>query len=218
VLEPAARTVADPTVVGAWLALVRSRIAAQASYRSSFALDVAAQVLIGLVEFAEVYIVFTQVNVLGGFSFAEVTLIFGLATAAFGLADLVVGHVDRLPFYVRTGQLDAFLLRPLSALGQLVTSDFSLRRLGRVAISLVLLTVALVAVDVDWNPARVVLLVVTPFIGAVSSARCSSPPQRSGSGSWRAPSSPTRSPTAATTCRAFPSLSSARSSGARSHS
>jgi len=149
------------------MALVRSRVAAQASYRSSFALDIAAQALIGLVEFAEVYVVFSQVDMLGGFSFAEVTLIFGLATTAFGLADLVVGHIDRLPFYVRTGQLDAFLLRPLSALGQLVTSDFSLRRLGRVAVSLVLLTVALVVVDIDWTPARFVLLLVTPVTGAV---------------------------------------------------
>jgi len=164
---PAAPTVADPTVLAAWVALVRSRVAAQASYRSSFAIDIAAQALIGLVEFAEVYVVFSQVDALGGFSFAEVTLIFGLATTAFGLADLVVGHVDRLPFYVRTGQLDAFLLRPLSALGQLVTSDFSLRRLGRVAVSLVLLAVALVLVDIEWTPALVALLLVTPVFGAV---------------------------------------------------
>lgn len=151
----------------AYAALVRSRIAAQASYRTSFAVDVAAQVLLGLVEFAEVYVIFTQVRSLGGFSFAEVALIFGLATAAFGLADAAVGHVDRLPFYVRTGQFDAFLLRPLSALGQLVTSDFSLRRLGRVALSLLVLVVALAAVDIDWTPARVALLVLTPVTGAV---------------------------------------------------
>jgi len=160
------RTV-EPTVLAAYGALVRSRVAAQASYRTSFAVDIAAQVLLGLVEFAEVYVVFTQVDRLGGFSFAEVTLIFGLATAAFGLADAVVGHVDRLPFYVRTGQLDAFLLRPLSALGQLVTSDFSLRRIGRVAFSLVVLVIALVLVDIDWTPARAALLLITPIVGAV---------------------------------------------------
>lgn len=157
----------EPTVLAAYTVLVRSRIAAQASYRTSFAVDIAAQVLLGLVEFAEVYVVFTQVPELGGFSFAEVTLIFGLATTAFGLADAAVGHVDRLPFYVRTGQLDAFLLRPLSALGQLVTSDFSLRRLGRVAFSLLVLVIALAAVDINWTPARVALLLSTPIAGAI---------------------------------------------------
>jgi len=159
--------VAEPTVTGAYAALVRSRVAAQASYRSSFAIDVAAQVLLAVVEFAEVYVVFHQVHSLGGFSFAEVTLMFALATTAFGLADGAVGHVDQLPHYVRTGQLDVFLLRPLSALGQLVSSDFALRRLGRVATSLVILVLALVAVDVDWSPERAALLLVTPLAGAV---------------------------------------------------
>lgn len=156
-----------PTVAAAYRALIRSRISAQASYRASFTVDIAAQVLVAIVEFAEIYVVFHQVRSLGGFSFAEVTLLYGLATVAFGLSDAVVGHLDRLPFYVRNGQLDAFLLRPLSGLGQLVTSDFALRRVGRVGTSLVLLAAALVALDVDWTPARAVLLVVTPLAGAV---------------------------------------------------
>lgn len=158
---------AEATVPGAYLALVRSRVAAQASYRASFALELVAQVLLVAVEFVEVYVVFHQVDALGGFRFAEVSLMYGLAAAAFGLADMVVGHVERLPFYVRTGTFDAFLLRPLSALGQLVTSDFSLRRLGRVASGLVVLTIALAAADVEWTPSRALLLVVTPLAGAV---------------------------------------------------
>lgn len=154
-------------MLGAYTALVRSRVAAQTTYRTSFAVDTLVQVLLTVVEFAEVYVVFHQVDSLGGFSFAEVTLLYGLATTAFSLADLAVGHVDRLPFYVRTGQFDAFLLRPLSGLGQLITSDFSLRRLGRLAGALAVLVAALVAVDVDWTPARVALLLVTPLAGAV---------------------------------------------------
>ena len=157
---------AEASTATAYGALVRSRVAAQASYRTSFALDLAAQVLLVLVEFAEVYIVFHQVDSLGGFDFGEVALMYGLAVTGFGLADLAVGHVDRLPYYVRTGTFDAFLLRPLSALGQLVTSDFSLRRLGRVGSSIVVLVLALSAVDVDWTPARALLLVVTPLAGA----------------------------------------------------
>lgn len=158
---------AEPTVVAAYAALVRSRVAAQTSYRASFSVDALVQVLLTVVEFAEVYVVFHQVDSLGGFSFAEVTLLYGLATTAFSLADLTVGHVDRLPFYVRTGQFDAFLLRPLSGLGQLVTSDFSLRRAGRLVSALAILVAALVVLDVDWTPARVALLLVTPVAGAV---------------------------------------------------
>lgn len=157
---------AEPTVAAAYRQIVRSRVAAQASYRTSFAVEVLSQVFIVLVEFVEVYAVFHQVDDLGGFDFAEVSLIYGLSVLSFGIADLVVGHLDQLPFYVRTGTFDALLLRPLSPLGQLVTSDFSLRRLGRVGTGVVVLVVALVAVDVDWTPARALLVVVTPIAGA----------------------------------------------------
>jgi ABC-2 type transport system permease protein len=158
--------VAEPTVAAAYRQIVRSRVAAQASYRTSFAVEVVSQVFIVLVEFVEVYAVFHQVNSLGGFDFAEVSLIYGLSVLSFGIADLIVGHLDQLPFYVRTGTFDALLLRPLSPLGQLVTSDFSLRRLGRVGTGVAVLVVALVAVDVDWTPGRVLLAVVTPLAGA----------------------------------------------------
>jgi ABC-2 type transport system permease protein len=57
-------------------------------------------------------------------------MVFALANLAFALADLAVGHLDQLPTYLRAGTLDAFLLRPLPVLAQLVTSDISLRRLG----------------------------------------------------------------------------------------
>jgi ABC-2 type transport system permease protein len=159
--------VAEATVPGAYAALIRSRIAAQTSYRTSFALDVLAQVLLVIVEFGEVYVVFHQVDSLGGFRFEEVALLYGLAIAGFGLADLVAGHVDGLPTYVRAGTFDAFLLRPLSALGQLLTSEFSLRRLGRVAMGLVVLGIAVSVADIDWTPARVALLVTTPIAAAV---------------------------------------------------
>jgi ABC-2 type transport system permease protein len=159
--------VADPTVGQAYVALVRSRVVAQASYRASFLIELGSQIALVLVEFVEVYVVFHQVDSLGGFDFAEVALMYGLAAVGFGFADLAVGHVDRLPFYLRTGTFDAFLLRPLSSLGQLITSDFSLRRLGRVITGVAVLALALSYVDVHWTPARVLLLVVTPLAGAV---------------------------------------------------
>ena len=158
---------ATPTVPQAYLAIVRSRVAAQASYRASFAVELGSQVLLVLVEFVEIYVVFHQVDSLGGFDYAEVAVMYGLSVASFGVADLAVGHVDRLPAYLRAGTFDSFLLRPLSALGQLVTSDFTLRRLGRVGTGVVVLGIALHAADIDWTPARIGLLVLTPVAGAV---------------------------------------------------
>ena len=149
-----------------WTALLRSRVHAQAAYRTGFALDLVGNVGIGLLEFVEIYVIFTRVDSLGGLSAAQALLLFALANIAFSLSDLAVGHLDSLSDYIRAGTLDAYLLRPLPALGQLVTSDVSLKRLGRTAIAAIVLVVALPTAVTDWTPARVVLLLITPVAGA----------------------------------------------------
>lgn len=147
-------------------ALLASRVRSQATYGRSFALDVLGSAGVGIFEFAEVYIIFANVDALGGLDFAGVAMVFALANLAFALADLTVGHLDQLPTYLRAGTLDAFLLRPLPVLAQLVTSDISLRRLGRAMVALVILGVVLPLNDIDWTGARIALLVIAPLAGA----------------------------------------------------
>ena len=53
-------------------------------------------------------------------------LIYGLAATAFGLADLAVGQIEELPDYIRTGEFDVMLLRPLGTLPQLLSADVAL--------------------------------------------------------------------------------------------
>lgn len=147
--------------VAPYRAVLSSRVRAQSSYRASFALDLGSSLLVGLVELAEVWILFHNVTVLGGMAFPSIALVFGLADMAFALADLAFGHCDRLPTYLRAGTLDVFYLRPQPLLAQLVASDISLRRLARCLVGLAALGYGLVAADVHWSTGTVVLLVVT---------------------------------------------------------
>lgn len=165
--EPAAVPVRRPSRARAYRLLLGSRIAAQVAYRRSFALDVVGQALIVGLELVEVLAIFHQVPALTGFGVADVIVMYGLASLGFSTADLLVGQLDRVGQYVRAGTLDVLLVRPLSVLGQLATSDVQARRFGRIALSVVALVAGLRAADVDWTPARVVLLVLTPVCGTV---------------------------------------------------
>lgn len=146
--------------------LLATRVRSQTAYRRSLAMDVLGSVGIGVVEFAEVYVIFSSITVLGGLDFAAAALVFAFANIAFSLADMVVGHLDTLPTYIRTGTLDAFLLRPLPVLAQLITSDISLRRLGRVGVGVLVLAIALPLNPIAWTPALGGLAVLTPIVGA----------------------------------------------------
>ena len=81
-----------------------------------------------------------------------------LASCAFATADLVVGNVERLRQYVRSGLFDALLVRPLSSLAQLVAMDVATRRVGRVVFGVVMLVLALANAPVKFTPARLALL------------------------------------------------------------
>lgn len=147
-------------------ALLRAALAGQTTYRTSFAFELLGSGLVIGLDFVEVYAIFTQVPQVGGLEFREVLVVFALASLAFSLADLVLGQTDRVVEHVRTGSFDVVLLRPLSVLGQLAAADVQLRRLGRAGIASVVLAVALRQSDVDWTPARVLLLVLSPVTGA----------------------------------------------------
>jgi ABC-2 type transport system permease protein len=146
-------------------AVLSSRVRSQRSYRVGFALDLLSSLLIGLIELAEIWVLFHSVVELGGLHFTQVLLVFGLAELCFSLADLSVGHCDTLPTYVRSGTLDVFYLRPQPLLLQLITSDISLRRLARVVVGLVALVAGLVLNEIAWDLSAVVLLALALVSG-----------------------------------------------------
>ncbi|GAA4990936.1 ABC transporter permease [Kineococcus glutinatus] len=149
-----------------YLALVGSRVRSQLAYRSSFAVSVLGDVGFGLAELATVYVVFAHVQALGGLTAWQAGLVFAVANLGFAVADLLTGHVDHLPQFLRTGELDAFLLRPAPVLAQLLTCDVSLRRVGRAGLALAVLLVVLPRAGVDWTVGRALLLASAPLTGA----------------------------------------------------
>lgn len=159
---------AEPAgTIGIYRRLIGAQVRGQASYRFSFALDLAGNALMPLMDVATVVVMFQVTRSLGGFSAIEVLVMFGLSATSFATADLAVGNIDQLRRYVRNGQLDAILIRPLGALPQLVAVDFQPRRVARVLVALAVLGLALARAGVDWTPGRVALVLIAPVAGAV---------------------------------------------------
>jgi viologen exporter family transport system permease protein len=151
----------------AYQQLVLAQLRAQGQYRVSFAIDLASAGIMTFLEAAVVVILFRVTRSLGGFAIREAFLMAGLAGLAFNVCDMCVGNIERIRLYVRTGRLDAVLIRPRSVLLQLILTDFTPRRIGQVVQATVVFVVASALAPVDWTPAHAVLLVLSPFIGAI---------------------------------------------------
>ncbi|WP_443067766.1 ABC transporter permease [Streptomyces sp. NBC_01351] len=136
------------------------------TYRTSFLLSAFGNAAITLLDFVAIYIMFSHVDVLGGFTLPEIALLYGSCSASLGLADLLLGNTDRIGARIRDGSLDTMLVRPVPVLAQVAADRFALRRLGRVLQGLGVLAWAVSALDVDWTPGKVLLVPVMIVAGA----------------------------------------------------
>ncbi|MFI1108374.1 MULTISPECIES: ABC transporter permease [Streptomyces] len=137
------------------------------AYRASFAMTLFGNFAATALDFVAILLMFSQVDRLGGYQLPEVALLYGSAGTAFGIADLLLGSMDRLGRRVRDGTLDTLLVRPVPVLAQVAADRFALRRLGRITQGLLILGYALWVLDVDWSPLKVLMVPLMLLSGAV---------------------------------------------------
>ncbi|QHC33418.1 MULTISPECIES: ABC transporter permease [unclassified Streptomyces] len=135
------------------------------AYRASFAMTTFGSFAATFFDFVAIMLMFSRVRALGGWTLPEVAFLYGLSAVSFGLADLVIGSMDRLGRRLRDGTLDALLVRPAPILAQVAADRFALRRLGRVTQGSLVLGWALTRLDVGWSVDRLLLMPVALLAG-----------------------------------------------------
>ncbi|MER7850937.1 ABC transporter permease [Streptomyces bacillaris] len=146
-------------IVAMW---VRSTMA----YRASFVMTTLGNLAATAFDFVTIVLMFTHVDALGGYTLSEIALLYGVSATAFGLADLLLGSMERLGRRVRDGTLDTLLVRPVPVLAQVAADRFALRRIGRITQGLAVLGYALLTLDIAWTPLKAVMLPAMVISGA----------------------------------------------------
>ncbi|MFI1724040.1 ABC transporter permease [Streptomyces sp. NPDC020489] len=136
------------------------------AYRASFVMTTLGNFTATALDFVAIMLMFSRVDALGGYDLPQVAFLYGLASTAFGLADLLLGSMEKLGRRVRDGTLDTLLVRPAPVLAQMAGDQFGLRRLGRITQGLMVLGYALATVDIDWTPLKLLLMPVMVLSGA----------------------------------------------------
>jgi ABC-2 type transport system permease protein len=131
---------------------------AQMQYRASFLLASAGQLAVTGIEFLGVMALFDRFGGLPDWRLEEVAVFYGTVNVAFALADSLCAGFDRFGELVREGDLDRMLLRPRSAVLQLVGYEISLRRVGRLLQGAFVLSWGAASVGVEWSATSAALL------------------------------------------------------------
>ncbi len=150
-----------------YLHLVGMQIRAQLQYKVDVTVNIVTYFLVALAEFAQILLVFGAFATLGGWHAGEVALLYAVTSIAFGLAELFGAGIDLFSDIIRKGEFDRMLLRPAGALLQVATSDFKLRRFGRITQGIVTLGIALALLgSFQWTPDKLLVLALGILSGA----------------------------------------------------
>jgi len=147
--------------------LVTASIRGQMQYRLNFLIDVAFGLVFQSIGFVFIWVVLGQFQEIGGWTLNEVTLLYGMRLTSHGFWTVSFSRLFSIDQTVQQGEYDRMLLRPMPAMLQLMFSSFRIAVLGDLIGGLLLLTIALGIVEIEWTTAKVVLLLASLIGGAM---------------------------------------------------
>jgi ABC-2 type transport system permease protein len=153
--------------IALYVRLVGAQLRSQMQYKVSFLLALAGSFLSCVTEFGVVLVLFSRIQLLAGWSLAEVALLYGLSGTCFATAELFAAALDNFQVYIVRGTFDRVLVRPRGALFQVIAEDFALRRLGRIAQAVLVMVIALGLLQITWSLDKVVVLALAALSGTV---------------------------------------------------
>jgi ABC-2 type transport system permease protein len=141
-------------------------VRAQMQYPGSFLLLNVSQLVGSGIEILGIAALFALFGHIDGWTLAQVAVFYGIANAAFALADSPTRGFEVFgPEFVKTGAFDRILLRPRACALQIVGYEYRLRA-GRLAQAAIVFGVGAAATHLRFTPAHVVLIAWTLAGGA----------------------------------------------------
>lgn len=157
----------EPSIVLYWR-LIGASVRSQMQYKASFVLEVISFFVLTGLEFVAVAIIVSRFGSVAGWTLREMALLYGLGAMSFGIAEIVGRGFDS-PFetMIQRGTFDTLLIRPRGAFFQVLSTEFQLRRLGRVLEGIALLAWPLTGATIDWSLDKILVIPVAVASGAV---------------------------------------------------
>ncbi len=143
-----------------YLRLLVQSVKSLLEYKLNFFVLVAGGLLINILSFVFISALFSKIPAIKGWTFWEVILIYALVIFAEGINQLFCDGVSILAAVVYFGEMDFYLVRPLSPIVQLSTAWFAPLGVGNIAFGSFLGATALVKLDPAWSIGKATYAVV----------------------------------------------------------
>src|SRR5690242_20706314 len=141
--------------------LIVMQIRGQMQYKINIAIDILTYFAVTGLEFVTMLLYFIPFPTMLGWHVGEVAMLTAITSFSFGMAELFGAGIDVFDETIRRGDFDRVLLRPVEALILVASSEFRLRRLGRITQGILGFVLALVLLHgIDWTPLKATALLI----------------------------------------------------------
>lgn len=130
-----------------------------AVYDKDFYFGIVAMMIEYMASFVVIFFLYDSITDINGFTLYQLLLLQGINLVGFSLWSCFFVNTISLSYYIRMGELDRFLLRPVSPMFQIMMSGFDEDAWGELIVGLIIFGVAYYNLQLDWY-----LLLLVPFI------------------------------------------------------
>src|SRR5512142_1070614 len=135
-------------------------------YRLNFFIGATSTAFLQAASLAAIWVVMRQIPSLNGWSFYEVIMVYGLLTMGESITHMFADNLWTVGWnYVRSGDFDRLLVRPIDPLFHLLADRFCHDGLGNLATGLILVGAAMHNLHIAWTALRSVYMMMAVLSG-----------------------------------------------------
>lgn len=138
----------------------------QMEHRASFIMLATTHFFSTFVDIFGIWVLFDRFQMMKGWTFSEVALIYGIMHMGFSAAEAFARGFDTFSVLVKNGDFDRILLRPLSTFFQMAASAFQWMRIGRFLQGLIVLLWGCIALKIELFSLNALILFFA-FLGTM---------------------------------------------------
>ena len=137
-------------------------------YRANFLIGAVSTVVLQVAGVMGIWVIMSQIPDLNGWKFDEVLLIYGLLTLAKSINHMFADNLWTLGRdYIRTGNFDRFLVRPIDPLFHLLADRFCHDGIGNFVVGTALVAYSTNQLAISWTPFSLFYIAVSVISGGV---------------------------------------------------
>lgn len=154
--------------ISLYLSFVKASLKEMLVYRLDCIVGIISQLITQVVEIIFIWIVFQNTENLAEWNFKQILLLYGITLLSIGIADFCFDSLyDIGSEYIKNGEFDKILLRPVHPLISIIGSSKTFTSLGYFGLGLVLVIIMLVQLEIPITFLLILKILFFSVVGAL---------------------------------------------------